>query len=87
MYVKPDVPLTLYPRRGGRDISDPPRHPNFINLAMRNIEDVTGSKPIAVRLQSNSKSAVNPLVAFYGIHRRKRKVLFHYSVHDATRDL
>jgi hypothetical protein len=35
--------------------------------------NVTGGKPIVVLLQSISDvSANNPLVAFYGIHRRKR---------------
>jgi hypothetical protein len=39
--------------------------------------DVTGSKPIAVLLQSISGvSAINPLVAFYDIHGGKREVLF-----------
>jgi hypothetical protein len=42
---------------------------------MRNT-DVTGGKPIAVLLQSISGvSAINPLVAFYDIHRGKREVL------------
>jgi hypothetical protein len=56
-------------------------------LAMRNTLDVTGGKPIAVLLQSISdESAINPLVAFYDIHRRKREVLFFYFVPDTTRD-
>jgi hypothetical protein len=38
-------------------------------LAMRNLADVTGGKPIAVQSQSISDvSAVNSLVAFYEIH-------------------
>jgi hypothetical protein len=42
---------------------------------------VTGGKPIAVFLQSNSGvSAINPLVAFYDIHGGKREVLFFYFV-------
>jgi hypothetical protein len=54
---------------------------------MRNIADVTGGKPIAVLLQSISgESAINPLVAFYDIHGRKREVLFFYFVPDTTRD-
>jgi hypothetical protein len=54
---------------------------------MMNTADVTGGKPIAVRLQSISDGdAVNPLVAFYDIHGRKREVLFFYSVPDTTRD-
>jgi hypothetical protein len=56
-------------------------------LAMRNTADVTGGKPIALRSQSISGiSAVNPLVAYYDIHGRKREVLFFYFVPDATRD-
>jgi hypothetical protein len=49
---------------------------------------VTGGKPIAVCSQLISGlSAVNPSVAFYEIHGRKRKVLFFYLVPDITRDL
>jgi hypothetical protein len=47
---------------------------------------VTGGKPIAVLLQSiSSVSAINPLVAFYDIHKEKREVLFFYFVPDTTR--
>jgi hypothetical protein len=54
---------------------------------MKNAADVTGGKPIAVLLQSISGvSAINPLVAFYDIHRGKREVLFFYFVPDTTRD-
>jgi hypothetical protein len=56
-------------------------------LAMSDTVDVTGGKPIAVWSQSISGvSAVNPLVAFYGIDGRKREVLFFYFVPDTTRD-
>jgi hypothetical protein len=42
------------------------------DLAVRNTADMTGGKPIAVRLQSISgASAFNPLVGFYNIHGRK----------------
>jgi hypothetical protein len=55
---------------------------------MRNTADVTGGKPIAVLLQSISGvSAINPLVAFYDIHRGKREVLIFYFVPDTTRDI
>jgi hypothetical protein len=42
------VPLTLYPRRGSRGISDitPMLYQNY--LAMINTADATGGKPIAV---------------------------------------
>jgi hypothetical protein len=41
---------------------------------MRNTADVTGSKSIAVLLQSISGvSAINPLVAFYDIHGMKKR--------------
>jgi hypothetical protein len=84
------MPLTLYPRRGSRGISDiPPRHPRFTNirLATRNTADVTGRKPIAVLLQPISGvSAINPLVAFYDIHGGKSEVLFFYFIPDTTRD-
>jgi hypothetical protein len=52
---------------------------------MRNTAYVTGSKPIAVLLQSISGvSAINPLVTFYDIHGGQRKVLFFYFVPDTT---
>jgi hypothetical protein len=55
-------------------------------LVMRNT-DVTGGKPIAVRLQSISGgSTVNPFVAFYDIYGWKGEVLFFYSVPDTIRD-
>jgi hypothetical protein len=42
-------------------------------------------KPIAVLLQSISGvSSINPLVAFYGIHRAKREVLCFYFVPNTT---
>jgi hypothetical protein len=54
---------------------------------MKKTADLTGGKPIAVLLQSISGvSAINPLVAFYDIHGRKREVLFFYFVPDTTRD-
>jgi hypothetical protein len=53
---------------------------------MRNTADVSGGKLIAVLLQSISGvSAINPIVAFYGIHGGKREVLFFYFVPDTTR--
>jgi hypothetical protein len=55
---------------------------------MRNTTDVTSGKPIAVLLQSISGvSAINPLVAFYDIHRGKREQLFFYFVPDTTGDI
>jgi hypothetical protein len=48
--------------------------------------DVTVNKPIAVWSQYISGvNAINPLVAFYDIHGRKREVLFFYFVPDTTR--
>jgi hypothetical protein len=64
------IPLTFYPRRGSRDISDitPPTFYQH-KLAMKNTADVTVGKPIAVLLQSIlGVSAINLLVAFYDIH-------------------
>jgi hypothetical protein len=53
---------------------------------MSNTADVTSGKPIAVSSQSTSDvSAINPLVAFYDIHGRKREVFFCF-VPDTTRD-
>jgi hypothetical protein len=57
-------------------------------LAVRNTADVTGGKPIAVWSQSISGvNAINPIVALYNIHGRKRQVLFFYFVPDSTRDI
>jgi hypothetical protein len=54
---------------------------------MRNTADMTGGKNIVVWSQSLSGvSAVNPLVAFYDIRRRKGETLFLCSVPDTTRD-
>jgi hypothetical protein len=54
---------------------------------MSNTADVTGGKPIAVSPQSISGvNAINPLVAFYDIHGRKREVQLFYFVPDSTRD-
>jgi hypothetical protein len=48
--------------------------------------NVTGGKFIAVFLQSISGAgAINPLVAFYDIHRGKRELLFFYFVPDTTK--
>jgi hypothetical protein len=53
------------------------------DVAMRDIVDVTGGKPIAVRLQFISGvSAINPL-AFYDIHGRKK---ISCGVLDRTKD-
>jgi hypothetical protein len=41
---------------------------------MNNSADLTGGKPLAVLLQFLGVSAINPLVAFYGIHGGKRDV-------------
>jgi hypothetical protein len=50
---------------------------------MRNTADVKSGKTIAFSLQSKpGKAAINPLVAFYDIHGRKRVVLFFYFVPD-----
>jgi hypothetical protein len=55
---------------------------------MKNTEDVTGGKPLAVLLQSISGvSAINPLVAINDIHGMKGEVLFFCNVPDTTRDL
>jgi hypothetical protein len=57
------------------------------DLAMRNTADVTGGKPIAVIIAVYLRwDAVNTLVAFYGIHGRKRGVLFFSSVPVTTLD-
>jgi hypothetical protein len=54
---------------------------------MSNTADVTGGKPIALWSQSISGvNPINPLVAFYDMHGRKREVLFFYFVPNTTRD-
>jgi hypothetical protein len=58
------------------------------DLAMKNIVDVTGGKPIAAWSQSISGvNAVNPLVTFFDIQWRKREVIFFLFVPDTTREL
>jgi hypothetical protein len=43
-------------------------------VSLKNTADVTGGKHIAVSLQSFSGlSAINPLVAFYDIHGKKKR--------------
>jgi hypothetical protein len=55
------------------------------DIVMRNTADVVSGSPIAIRSQSISGgNVVNPLVAFYDIHGRKREVLFYSSVPDTT---
>jgi hypothetical protein len=58
-----------------------------INYIIIIIHTATSGKPIAVWSQSISGiSAVDPSIAFYDIHRRKREVLLFYFVPDTTRD-
>jgi hypothetical protein len=72
------------PRRGASACVSVPL---CIFKVLMNTANVTGGKPIAILLQSISGvSAINPLVAFYDIHRGKREVLFFYLVPDTTRD-
>jgi hypothetical protein len=57
---------------------------------MRNTADVTGGKPGDLRSDGDPSdrcpisgvSAINPLVAFYEFHGRKREVLFFYFLPD-----
>jgi hypothetical protein len=60
------------PRRDSSDFrATETRTFNQNDLAIRNTDDLTSGKPIAVRLHSTlCVSAVNPLVAFYVILRR-----------------
>jgi hypothetical protein len=56
-------------------------------LAMMKTADMTRGKSIAVYSQCIlGVSAINPLVAFYNIHWRKREVLFFCPVPDTIRD-
>jgi hypothetical protein len=42
IYLPTYIPLTLYPRRGSKDISDiPPRHPDFTKM-IQAIEELDG---------------------------------------------
>jgi hypothetical protein len=79
----------LSPKGQQRHLRHSSETPTFYQnqLAIRNTADVTGGNPIPVLLQSISGvSAINPLVAFYDIHRGKREVLFFSFVPDTTRD-
>jgi hypothetical protein len=56
------------------------------DLTMRNTPEVTGDKHFAVFLQSFlGGDAVNPLVAFYDIHGRKRELFICFD-QDTIRD-
>jgi hypothetical protein len=61
-------------------------------LVERNTADMTVGKPIAapsdrsLRFKSGLR-AVNPLVAFYDIHGRKREVSIFHFVPDSTREI
>jgi hypothetical protein len=82
------IPLTLYPRKGSRGISEfSQRHPRYTKIiALKNIVDVTGGKLIAVWSQSISGViAIYPLVTFCDIHEIKREELFFF-VPNTTRD-
>jgi hypothetical protein len=83
------TPLTLYPLRYSRGVSDVTPRPTFYQnyLAVRSAVDVTGGKPIAVylSLRFSGVNAINPIVALYDIHGRKRELLFLYFVPDTTR--
>jgi hypothetical protein len=57
----------LYPRRGSCISNIPPRLPHFTKMPV----DVTGGKVTALMEIVSGLSAVNPLVAFYNIHRRQ----------------
>jgi hypothetical protein len=53
---------------------------------MKKTRDVTGGKPIAVLLQSISGvNAINPLVAFYGIHGGKKDAILLHCPRPHTR--
>jgi hypothetical protein len=69
-----DYILTLYLEERVAETSQIyPRDTFYQNdLVMKNSEDVTGGKPIAI----SGVSAVSFLVAFYDIHGRKGEVLF-----------
>jgi hypothetical protein len=77
---------TIYPRRASRGISDVSPATLYKNYwAKKDTAYVAGGIPIAVWSQSISGiSVINPLVAFYDIHGRKRAVLFFYFVIEQT---
>jgi hypothetical protein len=53
---------------------------------MSNTADVRCGTPIAAWSQSISGvNAINPLVAYYDFHGRKREVVFFYFVPETTR--
>jgi hypothetical protein len=84
-YIHTYISLTLYQQRHLRYYSETPTfYQNY--LAMSNTADVTGGKPTSTHSNIWGVNAINPLVAFYDIHGRKREVLFCYFVLDTTRD-
>jgi hypothetical protein len=84
------IPLTLYPQRGTRVISGiPSRRPTKLPKWLCNEEYCRRDRWYVIRRLIAfylSKSAVNPLVAFYDIHGRKGEVPFFYIVPDTTQD-
>jgi hypothetical protein len=86
-YIHTCIPLTCYPWRGSRGVSDiPPRCLRFTKMtAMRNTSNMTGGKPIAVWLQSISGGdAVNVAVVNVILSKRVVKSVFNYYIHNIT---
>jgi hypothetical protein len=87
--MKTYIPLTFYPRKGSRDISDIPSRPLHsakITLAMRNSANVTRGKPQCVsngdpydRSPFQLRELII-LVVFFDFHGIKGQVLFFGSV-------
>jgi hypothetical protein len=71
------IPVTLYPRRVAEASQIFLRDAHVLPLLLSYEEYWRCDSDV---------SAINPLVAFYDIHGRKREVLFFYFVPDTTRD-
>jgi hypothetical protein len=87
MMIHTYIPLILYPRRRTAAILDISlRRSRFTKInwlwIILQTWQVVSPSPIA----ESDVNAINPLVAFYDIHGRKREVVFFYFVSDTTRD-
>jgi hypothetical protein len=81
------IPLTLYSRKGNRDISDI-WETHILPKRLSDEKYCRRDRWLAHRrlITVHLKCAVNLLVAFYDIYGSKRELLF-FSVPDTTRDI
>jgi hypothetical protein len=80
-YIHTFIPLTLYPRRGSRGISDiAPRRPSFTKITKlwETLQTWQVVSPSPSDQSSSVVIAVNPLLAFPNIYGRKIVLFFYF---------